>query len=76
MYKMYVIIDDFVYFDHCYANKITSMVGFMYFIIYYLTLHDLRKHVTSYLCYPGTPLNTYLLNYVNMLVTVNCTHVR
>ena len=51
------------------------MLGFFYFIIYYLTLHVLQKHITSYLCYPGMPPITYLLNYVNMLVTVNHTYV-
>ena len=71
-----MIIDDFTYFDHfCNANQITSMLGFLYFIIYYLTPHVLRKHVTSYLCYPGTPPITYLLYYMNMLLTVSCTYV-
>ena len=73
---MYVIIDDFIYFDHfCYANYITSMLGFLYFIIYHLTPYDLRKHVTSYLCYPGTSPVTYLLNSVNMIVIMNYTYV-
>ena len=73
---MYVIIDDFVYFDHfCYANWITSMPGFLYFIIHYLTPYVLRKHITSYLYYPGTPPITYLLNYVNMIVSTNHTYV-
>ncbi|CBI26452.3 unnamed protein product, partial [Vitis vinifera] len=51
------------------------MLGFLYFIIYYLTPHVLRKHVTSYLCSPSTPPITYHLNYVNMLVTVNRAYV-
>ena len=51
------------------------MLGFLYFIIYYLTPHVSRKHVTSYLCYPSTPPNTHFLNFVNMIVTVNRTYV-
>nr|CAN75227.1 hypothetical protein VITISV_043867 [Vitis vinifera] len=34
------------------SPPITSMLGFLYFIIYYLTPYNLRKHVTNYLCYP------------------------
>ena len=71
VYKMSVIIIVFIYFDNfCYDNQLTSMLGFLYFIIYYLIPYNLRKHVTNYLCYPGMSSIIYFLNFVNMLVIV------
>ena len=76
IYKMYVTIDDFVYLNHfCYVNQIPSMLGFIYFIIYYITPHVLWKRIISYLCYLDMPSITQFLNSVNMLVTVNCAYV-
>ena len=64
IYNMYAIIDDFVYFDNfCYANQITSMLRFLYFIIYYLIPHILWKRIISYLYYPGALFIIHFLKF-------------
>ena len=61
IYRMYVRIDDFIFFDHFfYSNQIPLMLGFFYFIIYNLTPHVLWKHITSHICY-----SSMLLTFVS-----------
>ena len=74
-FRNYIIIDYFVYSDRCSMLIRYMRVRIFCFIIYYLTLHVLRKHIMSYLCYLDMPPITYLLNSVNMIVTMNYVYV-